>query len=106
MVDVQVAQRGTPAAVLALVAIACHEVSARQADGDARHPLVAFEVDDARDADRAAYDRNAVVLGAGRQGAPVVEIVELTALVDGLRAAPPYTSTMARRAVVICTGWK
>ena len=87
MVNVEIAQRRTLAAVLALMGVAEHEIASREPDGDARRAVVAQEVDDARHAERPVHERDAVVPVAKWQAPPHVELVGFAALVEGERGA-------------------
>ena len=62
MIEVEVALARPVTAVLALKAVADHQVLAREAHGEARRALVAQEVQHARHADRATDDRQVVVV--------------------------------------------
>src|SRR5205823_5661590 len=70
-----------------LVAVAKHEVTAREAHGGAGCALVAVQVHDARDPKLAAYDRERVIVVAHRQVPPRRKIVSLATLVDRHRCA-------------------
>ena len=64
------AERRLLPAVLALMLIAEHQVPAREAHRHSRGAVVAIEVQDPRNAQGAADDRQRVVVLAHRQGAP------------------------------------
>ena len=76
----------------------CYHVLAREPDHRAAHALVAPEVEDARDAQRAAHHGELIVAGAHRERAPCAESYIL-AESSMASAAPPNRSRKARRAL-------
>ncbi len=67
--------------------VAEHEVAARQTHRHARRPVVPQEVHHAGHAQLASDDRDRVIVFAQRELAPEVEVVRITALVEGERHA-------------------
>ncbi len=87
MIDVEVANGRSFSAVLALVAVANHEVSSRKPHREPRGPVVVMKVKHARHAEHAAHDGHAIVAVTNGQHAPNVEVVFFAFFVDGTRDA-------------------
>jgi hypothetical protein len=87
VIDVQLANGWSLPAVLTLVRVTQHQVAAREAHGGARRAVVAMKMQDARNAQLAADDRERVVGRAHGERAPKLEIVRLAALVERMACA-------------------
>ena len=86
VVDVELPQRRSLAAILTLMGVSEHEVAARKAHRHPRRPVVPQEVHDPRHPEVSAHDGNGVVAVARRKIAPEREVVRVAFLVQ--RQAP------------------
>ncbi len=84
MIDVEVPHGQVFVAVLALVCVAEHDVLPRQTYGGPTNSFVPTQVQDARNAQGAPDNREAVVAFAHGQTAPGTEIVQFARVVDGV----------------------
>jgi hypothetical protein len=88
VIDVEVALMRRSPAVLALKAVTQHEVSATQANDEARGAIVPQEVQHARHANGSTHDRQRVVVVPERHVEPGVEIMGVSMVVDGVGGSP------------------
>src|SRR5271167_347988 len=84
MVEIQLGARQLLVAVLAGVAVAGEDVEAREADVALGYALIGGQQQDARDADDAVHDAEALVLDLNGQIAPTVEVKRVILLIDRL----------------------